>query len=110
MGTRKTIEQLELFKLEAENEINLLKNEIETKSSSLRSCDRTNMQLQEELRKMDSELELEFKERDVMMTEKAQLSRDFHALENQMAEVQCQKENLDKEVQILTETSKEPTH
>merc|ERR1739838_1138502 len=106
-ATRKTIEQLELFKLEAENEINLLKNEIETKSNSLRSCDRTNMQLQEELRKMDSELELEFKDRDVMMTEKAQLSRDFHALENRMAEVQCQKENLDKEVQRLTETSKE---
>ncbi|XP_078483226.1 uncharacterized protein LOC104265795 isoform X8 [Ciona intestinalis] len=96
-----TIQELEDFKKRTGEELALLREDVEAKGRALRESDRNNNKLQEELRRMDLELEEELHEREATVAEYKQVERTLHDLEAKIAEANLDKEEQSREMENL---------
>jgi len=86
---------------DAETRLNAIQKELEGKSAAVRSLNRSNCRLQEELRKMDVELEEELKEREALNADKLQSSRDLQQVERKLVEAIEERQKAIREVSKL---------
>lgn len=94
-----TIQQLEQSKLKALQDLEAANKEIDYKSRALREAERKNNKLQEELRRMDKEMEEELKERESTLMESRQLDQRLKDMKAQQQVANREIEMLKKELE-----------
>lgn len=94
-----TIQQLEQSKLKALQDLEAANVEIDQKSRALREAERKNNNLQEELRRMDKEMEEELKERESTLLESRQLDQRVKDMKAQQQVANREIEMLKKELE-----------